>query len=71
MIFRRQACYYVSESKYDGYDATVQCGIMAEGSRLAVAMNRFELNALIETTPNENIWLGIHSKYSICIKIVI
>ena len=57
----RQACYYVSESKVNAYDAAAQCGLLAPGAHLAVAMTVDELEKLRVTTPMQQIWLGNHS----------
>lgn len=57
-IIHREACYYVSATKVNGYDAAVQCAMSASGARLAVAMDVVELKALKETTPHERLWLG-------------
>ena len=57
-MFHREACYYVSATKVNGYEAAVQCGMLANGARLAVGMNIPEINALRDTTPDENMWLG-------------
>ena len=57
-MFYREACYYVSKTKVDGYDAAAQCAMSASGARLAVAMDPIELKALASSTPNEQLWLG-------------
>ena len=64
-MFHREACYYVSGAKVNGYDAAVQCGMLANGARLAVAMNIPEINALKDTTPDENLWLGNILKFTL------
>ena len=57
-VFSREACYYVSDTEGDGYDAAVECSMSASGARLAVAMNKVELESFKETTPNYDLWLG-------------
>ena len=57
MIFR-EACYYVSEEKVNGYKAAAKCSLLASGAHLAIAMTNAELNTLKDTTPNYELWLG-------------
>ena len=48
----------MSNEKVNGYEAAAKCSMLASGAHLAVAMNKEELSALKETTPNYDLWLG-------------
>ena len=66
IIFCREACYYVSKTEVDGYDAAVQCAMSASGARLAVAVEKAELMAFLKTTPRQALWIGsAHIRFQI------
>ena len=51
----------------NGYVAATQCSMLASGAHLAIAMTKAELNALKDTTPSYELWLGNKLLKIICL----